>query len=102
MTLWLTILGMGVVTYGLRLSFIALAGRLSVPRVLKKALAYVPAAVLAALVLPALVVGEGTVKPLNPRSIAGLLAVFVAWRTRSVFATILVGMVALWMLQTLW
>jgi branched-subunit amino acid transport protein len=35
----------------------------------------------------------------NPRLLAGLLAIIVAWRTKNVMYTILVGMLALWLLQ---
>ena len=51
-TLWLTILGVGVVTFALRLSFIALLGRVEVPPFLERALRFVPAAVLTAVVVP--------------------------------------------------
>jgi branched-subunit amino acid transport protein len=35
----------------------------------------------------------------NPRILAAALATVVAWKTRSVLLTILVGMVTLWVLQ---
>jgi branched-subunit amino acid transport protein len=53
-TLWLTVVGAGVVTFVLRLSFIALLGRVEVPAFLEKALRFVPAAVLTAVVIPLL------------------------------------------------
>ena len=100
-TLWLTILGMGVITFGLRYSFIALSGRLELPSTLRRALRFVPAAVLSALVLPALVYpsGELFLSLENDRLVAGLIALVVAWRSKSMLLTLLVGMVALWILQ---
>lgn len=100
-TIWLTILGMGVITFGLRYSFIALSGRLELPPTLRRALRFVPAAVLSALVLPALVYpgGELFLSLGNDRLMAGLIALVVAWRSRSILLTLLVGMVALWTLQ---
>jgi branched-subunit amino acid transport protein len=35
----------------------------------------------------------------NARLVAGVLAILVAWRTRNIFLTILVGMGVLWLLQ---
>ena len=100
-TVWLTILGMGAITFGLRYSFIALSGRLELPPALRRALRFVPAAVLSALVLPALVYpsGELFLSPSNDRLVAGLIALVVAWRSRSILLTLLVGMGALWVLQ---
>jgi branched-subunit amino acid transport protein len=67
-----------------------------VPPRLERALRYVPAAVLAALVVPAVVAADGSPTLLgNDRLLAGAAAALVAWRTESVLATIVVGMVAL-------
>lgn len=48
----LTLLGMVAVTYGIRLSFLVFGHGLSFPVWLERALRYVPAAVLTALVVP--------------------------------------------------
>ncbi len=48
----LALAGMVVVTYGIRLSFLVFGHRLTFPGWLKRALRYVPAAVLTALVVP--------------------------------------------------
>ena len=50
--LLLTIAGMIVVTYGIRLSFLVFGHKLSFPAWLSRALHYVPAAVLTALIVP--------------------------------------------------
>ena len=52
LTLWLTIAGAAAVTFALRLSFIALLGRMEIPLFLGRALRFVPAAVLTAVVIP--------------------------------------------------
>lgn len=100
---WLTILGIGAGTFALRLSFIHLWGRLHVPPVLMRALNYVPSAVLAALVVPALARHGGhlDLSPDNLRLMAGMIAATAAWFTRSVLVTLCVGMGALWILQAL-
>jgi branched-subunit amino acid transport protein len=61
----------------------------------------VPVAALTALTLPALLFPEGSVdiSSANPRFYAGLLAFIVAYRTRSVLWTLVVGMVAFWILS---
>jgi branched-subunit amino acid transport protein len=100
--LWGVILAIGVVTYAIRLSFIALFGRVDdIPPLVEQALTYVPAAVLAALVVPALVTVQPTLAGTlgQDRLLAGLVAAGVAWRTENVFATIAVGMGALWFLR---
>lgn len=102
LTLWGVILAIGVVTYGIRFSFIGLFGRVdTVPLRVQRALRYVPAAVLAALVFPALVTVQPTVVETltHDRLLAGVIAGAVAWRTENVFATIAVGMGALWLLR---
>ncbi|UPV98867.1 AzlD domain-containing protein [Halorussus gelatinilyticus] len=100
-TLWLVILAAGVGTFLIRFSFIGLFGLLDdVPAVVERALRFVPAAVLAALVAPQLVVVDGSValSPANPRLLAGALAALVAWRTEDVLATLVAGMAGLWLL----
>jgi len=99
---WLPALALaGLVTFAIRLSFIALLGRVEVPPLFTRALRFVPAAVLSAIIFPELVVRGGAVdlSPGNPRLLAGLVAAGVALRTRSVALTIASGMGALWALQ---
>ena len=100
-TVWFVIIAMGLVTYALRLSFIALSGRLTMPPFVQRALRFVPAAVLSAIVVPALVFREGDLELSfgNEKLLAGLLAGIVAWYTKSIIWTIIAGMVALWTLQ---
>ncbi len=99
---WLIILLGGLLTYGIRLSFIALAGRWQPPQLFQRALRYVPPAVLSAIILPEMLVRDGQIflSPLNPRLLAGLLAMLVAWRTRSTTLTIVVGMLGLILMQS--
>jgi branched-subunit amino acid transport protein len=108
-TIWLAILVGGVGTYAIRGSFIALYGRLELPAGVENALRFVPAAVLAALVVPELAQVDGTpiaqsglppgdaiVRLLaSDRLLAGLLAAVAAYVTEDVLATIVVGMGAL-------
>jgi branched-subunit amino acid transport protein len=100
-TLGLIILGMGLVTYAIRLSLIVLLGRFEVPPLVRRALRFVPPAVLSALILPELLLPGGALDLSlgNPRLLAGTLAALVVWRSRNALLAIAVGMVALWILQ---
>ncbi len=103
MSIWLIMLLGGLLTFGMRLSFIYLLARVNVPEAVRRALRFVPPAVLSALVLPALLMPSGQLELgfANHRWLAGLVAIVVAWRTRSILLTILAGMVALVLLQVL-
>ena len=93
----------GLLTFLLRLSFIAGGRHLpDDPRVVQ-VLRFIPPAILGALIAPEIFVlhGELTVAPDNPRLGAALLALVAARLTRSVVATIGVGMLSLWALQRL-
>lgn len=100
-TAWLIILGVAAGTYLLRASFIQAWRWISVPTELERALNYVPAAVFAALVLPAVTVVDGSIDiaPDNLRLLAALLAALVAWHSRNVLLTLGTGMGGLWLLQ---
>jgi branched-subunit amino acid transport protein len=99
--LWLTILGMGLATYAIRLLLIVLWGRVTMPEPLQRALRFVPPAVLSAIVFPELLRREGSldVSMGNTRLLAGIMAAFVAWRTKNALLTICAGMAMLWGLQ---
>jgi branched-subunit amino acid transport protein len=103
LTLWLAVAGAGIITFALRLSFIALLGRIELPILLSRALRFVPAAVFTAVVVPLLfyVDGVAEVSLGNERLLAGLAAVLIAWRTRSVPLTLVGGMATLWALQAI-
>ena len=103
MTVWIVIILMGAVTYGLRLSLIALMGRFEVPPLVSRGLRFVPPAVLSAIIVPELVQPTGALNLSlgNLRLVAGVLAIFVAWRTRNVLLTVGAGMAGLWLLQSI-
>jgi len=88
--IWLTLAGMALVTFALRASFLLLPPRLETPLLLRRALRYVPAAVLTAIWAPELLLAPG-----YEQMAAGAVAVAVAWRWRVTFATILAGLAAL-------
>jgi branched-subunit amino acid transport protein len=98
--LWAVIVTVGALNYLSRLSFIALFARRSMPPLLARALKYVPAAMLTALILPMVVDFKGTAADFaTPRVAAALVAAAVAFFTRSTLKTLGTGMGALWLLQ---
>jgi len=99
--IWLVMLFGGLITFGMRFSFIYLFGRFEIPEVMRRALHYVPPAVLAAIIFPEILMQQGRLafSLENDRLLAGLVAVLVAWFTKNTLLTILAGMVALLILQ---
>lgn len=101
-SIWILLVVIAAGTWTIRISFIALFGRIeTIPGWVLRILKLIPAAVLAALVAPALTHGTGDFDLITARLFAGLLAGLVAWRTKNVLATIGTGMTALWILQAL-
>jgi branched-subunit amino acid transport protein len=89
MSVWPALLGMALVTYALRAAFLLLPPSVETPVFLKRALRYVPAAVLTAIWAPE-VFGAA-----DERLLAGAVAIAAAWRWRSTFVTIAAGLAAL-------
>ena len=102
MSYWLSIAGMGVITFAIRVSLIALVGRTDIPPAVRRSLRFVPPAVLMALAAPALVRPEGAIDLsfTNAYLVAGALAAIIAWRTQHTLLTIGAGMTILWALTT--
>ena len=98
---WLTITLAGTLTFLTRLSFIALFGRWQPPEMLRRALRYVPPAVLCAIIFPEVLLRDGQMALSldNARLFAAIAAGLVGWRTRNIFLTIAVGMLVLYGLQ---
>ena len=101
MNIWLVMVLGGLITFAIRFSFIYLFGRFHVPDALRKALHYVPPAVLSAIIFPELFIRNETVNLSldNHRLMAGLVAILAAWFTKNIFITILAGMLALLLFQ---
>ena len=101
MNIWLVLVLGGLITFAIRFSFIYLFGKFHVPDALRKALHYVPPAVLSAIIFPELFIRNETVDLSldNHRLMAGLVAILAAWFTKNIFITILAGMLALLLFQ---
>lgn len=103
MTLWIAIIGMGIITYAIRLSLIVMSDRITLSDPVQQALRFVPAAVLSAIIAPEMFRPGGVldVSLGNARMVAGLVAIVVAWKTHNVLLTIGLGMLAMWGMQWL-
>lgn len=100
MSHWPSIAGMGLITFAIRVSLIALVGRTDIRPAVRRSLRFVPPAVLMALAAPALVRPEGTIDLsfTNAYLVAGVLAALTAWKTQHTLLTIGTGMTILWAL----
>lgn len=101
MNIWVVMFLGGLITFGMRFSLIYLFGKFEIPETVRRALHYVPPAVLSALFFPELFLANGALDLSlgNIRLLAGLVAVSVAWLTKSTLATFVAGMAALFLLQ---
>ncbi|MDF1522080.1 MAG: AzlD domain-containing protein [Trueperaceae bacterium] len=103
--LWALLLAMAALTLTLRGSFFVFGDRIRIPPLVRRALDYVPAAVLAAIVAPAFVQvapGEAVdVLEQAPRWAAGLVGVAAALLTRNMLVVLALGMATLWGVQAL-
>ncbi|NEP16425.1 MAG: AzlD domain-containing protein [Leptolyngbya sp. SIO4C1] len=92
--LWL-VLGMAVVTFGIRYSLIGLSDRRRRSPMLTQLLAYVPPAVLTAIVVPAVLFPSGTlwVGYDNPRLVGAIAAILIAVWKRNLLLTIIFSLI---------
>ena len=93
--IWIVMIAVGLLTFTTRLSFVLLLERWQPPEIIRRGLRYVPVAVLTAIFIPEMLVSDGALvlSPLNPRMIAGIAAILVAWKTKSALWTIAIGMI---------
>ncbi|MEI8104881.1 MAG: AzlD domain-containing protein [Actinomycetes bacterium] len=91
---WLTLVGMVAVTFGSRYAGLAL--HTDLPAFWLRFLRFVPIAVFAALVTPAL---QGHRHEGGIRVAAAAVAAAAAWRTRLLWVGIAVGMTVFWLLR---
>jgi branched-subunit amino acid transport protein len=90
---WTTVVLAGAGTYAMRALFLAFAHRMAdVPPAVQRILRQIPPAALAAITLPALVRPHGELDLWQPRLLAGAVAAAVAWRTRNIALTLVVGL----------
>lgn len=94
-SLWLVFILIGLATTLPRAGFIVLGSRVSLSGTLQRALRYAPAAALAAIIAPDILVVGGTIDPLNPKLAAAIAAVAAALLWRNPWLPFIAGMAVL-------
>jgi branched-subunit amino acid transport protein len=96
--------GMAAVTFLVRWPVLALVSRITLPQVVLDGMKFIPPAVLAAIIAPAMLMPAGTIdlSLSNAYLVAGLAAGLIAWRTRNLLATIVLGMALFLIWRWLW
>jgi branched-subunit amino acid transport protein len=94
--IWIAIVGMTLVTLLTRTLVLIFGDRLPLPERLQHALRFAPACALAALIAPELLADQGTllVSMSNAKLVGGSIAIAVMLATRSMLATMTIGMAA--------
>ncbi len=98
------ILGMALVTFIVRYPVLALVSRIPLPEPVVNAMRFIPPAVLTAIIIPSILIPDGKTIDLhyyNSYLIAGIVAALVAWRSKNLLLTIVLGMATLWLWRRL-
>lgn len=100
---WLLIGALALGTWAMRSLPIMLHGRVPHPPWLARALRHVPVAAMTALSVPGVLYlkTNGTHHLAPERSLAGIVALLVALRSRNILATLASGMMTLWLAQAI-
>lgn len=95
------LIGMSIVTYIPRVLPFLLFGQRELPRWFLSFLSYIPVAILSALLFQSLFIvkGEIAVRFSNPMLLAAVPTVLVAFYTRSLYGTVLVGLMSMALLR---
>jgi branched-subunit amino acid transport protein len=93
--IWLTIIGLTLVTIITRGAFLMIGDRISLPKRVQHALRYAPACALAALVAPELLLQQGHVfvSVENFKLVGAIVAAVAMLTTRNILFTMAVGMI---------
>lgn len=97
------IAGMAVATFITRYPMLLLVSKIELPKKIKRAFKFVPIAVLSAIIAPLIFLQNGrlAVSLENPFLLAGIVSSVVAWGSRNLLLTILLGMASLWLFQAI-
>jgi branched-subunit amino acid transport protein len=98
---WIAIVGVALTAVVTRASFAAFGSRAVLPPLAERALRFAPAAVLGAIVAPALLLQQGhlALGIGNQRLIAALVTSLVIWRWRNMIVSLAAGMAVLTLMR---
>ncbi len=96
--------GMAAVTFLVRWPVLALVSRINLPRPVLDSMKFIPPAVLTAIVVPAMLMPAGSLEIdiANAYLVAGIAAGIIAFRTRNLLLTIVLGMALFLFWRWLW
>jgi branched-subunit amino acid transport protein len=91
----LMVAGMMLITFCVRYPVLALVSKVTLPPPVLEALKFIPPAVLTAIIAPAVLQPAGSLdlSLSNAYLIAAIAAALIAWRTKNLLLTIVLGMV---------
>jgi branched-subunit amino acid transport protein len=92
LTIWGVFILIGLATTLPRASFIVLGNRVALPSLVQRALRYAPAAALAAIVVPDILLVSGELAPINPKLAAAVAAIGAALLSRNPWLPFIAGM----------
>ena len=97
---WFTIIIVGIITYFMRMTMVALVDRNLLGERVKAVLAYVPSAVFPAIIFPGIFINYyGTFIEMNdPKIFGAIVAILVGYFSRNVIATIISGLFSYWII----
>jgi len=100
----LLVAGMALVTFLVRYPVLALVSRITLPQVMLDGMKFIPPAVLAAIIAPAMFMPDGALDLhlSNAYLVAGIAAGLIAWRARNLLTTIVLGMTIFLFWRWLW
>jgi branched-subunit amino acid transport protein len=98
---WLLIMGMAVVTFGIRFFLLGFANRFELPEILNESLKFIAPAVLTAITIPAVLLPSGKLDLSlgNPYLISAVAATAAGILSKNVLITIVVGLAAFFLIQ---
>ncbi|MBT3239677.1 MAG: AzlD domain-containing protein [Chloroflexi bacterium] len=91
---FLLIFGMALVTFIIRYPVLAFLSKMNLPEKYLSGLKFVPPTVLTAIIIPQLLFDKDKldISFQNPQLIAGVLAALIAWKSKNLLLTIVLGM----------
>ena len=97
---WVLIIYCGLITFLTRFSMIALLKKEMFNDRIREVLSYVPSAIFAAIIFPAIFLDSSGVFKLtnNPKIFAAIIAMVVGIFSRSIIVTIISGLVSYWVI----
>jgi branched-subunit amino acid transport protein len=101
--IWITIVGLALVTFLTRNFFIVLGDAVRLPDRVQHALRYAPACALTALIAPDVLAQNGAwaIELTNPKLVGALIAILTMLITRSTLSTMALGMGAFFLVRAL-